>query len=155
MEIKAATGLIPTEICAESWPWETEWSELKLWEAAMRDWRMAGGGHWAVASRAHKWMGAAMAKSKSGRWYFCVLVADWKEWNMSDTPRNADECKRLLDNGWRIKLWRNSLGSYSARATRAKLKTRYAIINDAVTTDDFEPSQALYRLTEKVFGNIV
>jgi hypothetical protein len=65
---------------------------------------------------------------------------------MSNTPKLADECKKLLDNGWHIRLFKNELGSYTGIATD---KTRQ------VTTDDFEPSQVLYRLTEKVYGNIV
>ncbi len=67
--------------------------------------------------------------------------------NITPTPKLADECKKILDNGWNIQLWANPLGSYSARA-----------MNDhgtVVDTDDFEPSAALYRLTEKVFGRIV
>lgn len=66
------------------------------------------------------------------------------------TPRLADECKKLLDNGWQIGLYKNALGSYSATAWNV-------IDSEVVTidTDDFEPSAALYRLTEKVFGNIV
>ena len=91
---------------------------------------------------------------------------------MSDTPKLADECKRLLDNGWLVQLFRNDMGSYSAVALSQSAATAVqAALDDAlleideedvdavkrgrVITDDFEPSQALYRLTEKVFGNIV
>lgn len=75
---------------------------------------------------------------------------------MSNTPKLADECKKLLDSGWIVTLWKNDLGSYSATATRAML-TPDALdnIHERQITDDFEPSQALYRLTEKVFGNTV
>lgn len=69
---------------------------------------------------------------------------------MSNTPRNADECKRLLDNGWEIRLFKNQLGTYTTEAFPHKPGAQ-----NIVDTDDFEPSQALYRLTEKVFGNIV
>ena len=65
---------------------------------------------------------------------------------MSDTPSNADECMRLLDNGWKICLFRNRMGTYTAEARNEK-GHRYL-------TDDFTPSQALYRLTEKAIGNI-
>jgi hypothetical protein len=65
---------------------------------------------------------------------------------MSDTPSNADNCMKLLDNGWTIQMYRNGLGSYTAVAIGQ---------NEKMLTDDFTPSQALYRLTEKVFGNIV
>lgn len=70
---------------------------------------------------------------------------------MSDTPKLPDECKKILDNGWQIVLWKNPLGSYSAEATRGTCEADCEIIE----TDDFEPLQALYRLTEKMFGNIV
>lgn len=69
---------------------------------------------------------------------------------MSDTPKAADDCMKLLDNGWAIRLFRNQLGSYTAVAKNDSPdhKPRY------VETDDFIPSQALYRLVEKVFGRI-
>jgi hypothetical protein len=72
--------------------------------------------------------------------------------SMSDTPKLPDECKKLLDNGWRIQLFRNTLGSYTARATSGGGK--FGPVRKE-TTDDFEPSQALYRITEKVLGRIV
>lgn len=96
---------------------------------------------------------------------------------MSDTPKLADECKKLLDNGWMIVLYKNQLHTYSAEAARDGMYQRIfdalsesnAAIGDCdpkeehakmmehgrAITDDFEPSQALYRLTEKVFGRIV
>lgn len=72
---------------------------------------------------------------------------------MSDTPKLADECKKLLDNGWTIDLYKNALGSYTAVARRPD-ECLGDEVPDEQITDDFEPSQALYRLTEKVFGNI-
>lgn len=69
---------------------------------------------------------------------------------MSDTPKHADDCMKLLDNGWTVKLFKNGLGSYTARAVKPGKNGAKA----NVITDDFTPSQALYRLTEKVFGNI-
>lgn len=77
---------------------------------------------------------------------------------VSDTPKLADESKRLLDNGWQIKLWKNDMGSYSAKATNFKPCSSDdppRVERVVIVTDDFEPSQALYRLTEKIFGNIV
>jgi hypothetical protein len=73
------------------------------------------------------------------------------------TPRLADECKKLLDNGWRISLFLNQLGSYTARGRRVIGADPYSgkLKYKTVVTDDFEPSAALYRLTEQVFGNIV
>lgn len=72
------------------------------------------------------------------------------------TPRLADECKKLLDNGWRISLFKNNLGSYTARARKATgaCPATGKLLYASSITDDFEPSAALYRLTEKVFGNI-
>ncbi len=64
------------------------------------------------------------------------------------TSRVNDLCK-LLDNHWSIRLFRNRLGSYTAKA-------RNAVTCKVVTTDDCTPEKALYRLTEKVTtGRIV
>jgi len=71
---------------------------------------------------------------------------------MSDTPKLADECKKLLDNGHCIVLYANALGSYTAATLT---QDQVDELDTGELTDDFEPSQALYRLTEKVFGNIV
>ena len=74
---------------------------------------------------------------------------------MSDTPNSADDVMKLLDNGWKVTLFANALGSYTARAIRPKpgqskrQRDRLGTVNDVVETDDFTPSQALYRLTEK------
>jgi hypothetical protein len=67
---------------------------------------------------------------------------------MSDTPKLADECIKLLDNGWCVTMYKNAMGSYTARAAS------FAEPDVLVETDDFTPSQVLYRLTEKVFGRI-
>lgn len=91
---------------------------------------------------------------------------------MSNTPKLPDECKKLLDAGWRIVLYKNQLGSYTAVGVSAEsagpiidalevvdpdpeCKTIGRLHEGYCITDDFEPSQVLYRLTEKVFGNIV
>jgi hypothetical protein len=59
----------------------------------------------------------------------------------------ADEAVKLLDNGWRVTLFKNQLGSYTAKAKNGAI---------TVITDDFTPSKALYRLTEKaITGRIV
>ena len=73
---------------------------------------------------------------------------------MSDTPKHVDDCKKLLDNGWTVALFKNDLGSYTAVAARDWQTIEEAMEIESQVTDDFEPSQALYRLTEKVFGNI-
>ena len=64
------------------------------------------------------------------------------------TSRVNDVCK-LLDNHWTIRLFRNGLGSYTAKA-------RNAVTRKVAITDDFTPEKALYRLVEKVTtGRIV
>jgi hypothetical protein len=82
---------------------------------------------------------------------------------MSDTPKLADECKKLLDNGHIVVLYGNKLGSYTAIAMEDDSDARRCV-SEGISkvadqgphiTDDFEPSQALYRLTEKMYGNIV
>lgn len=80
---------------------------------------------------------------------------------MSDTPKLADEVKKLLDNGAYVVLYRNGLGSYTAVALRNELTGEVQNVINMTDdmgphiTDDFEPSQALYRLAEKSLGNIV
>lgn len=92
---------------------------------------------------------------------------------MSDTPKLADESKKLLDSGWAIVLYKNALGDYSGVAISQEkcgplmeaiaeadpdrdCETDGMAVEDGYCdTSDFEPSQVLYRLTEKVFGNIV
>ncbi len=64
----------------------------------------------------------------------------------STTPKNADASIRLLDNGWRVLLYKNQLGTYTAVAKRGD--RRFVV-------DDATPSQSMYRLAEKAIGNIV
>lgn len=81
---------------------------------------------------------------------------------MSDTPKLPDECKRLLDNDWMIVLYKSEMHDYTAVAlSRRQPEESWAMkaVNRAIRTvpenqltGDFEPSQALTRLTEKVFG---
>ena len=81
---------------------------------------------------------------------------------MSDTPRSADDCMKLLDAGKVIFLFKNGLGSYTAvtddniEAIAHRINDEGDMMMDNRTTDDFTPSQALYRLTEKaVHGRVV
>jgi hypothetical protein len=53
----------------------------------------------------------------------------------------------LLDKGWVVRLFRNGLGSYTAKANHYKEKP--------VFTDDFSPDRALTRLAFKVDGKII
>lgn len=64
--------------------------------------------------------------------------------NVKPAPKRADECKKILDNGWQVLLFANALGSYTAIASNPNGRQ--------ITTDDFEPSQSLFRITEKVLG---
>lgn len=75
---------------------------------------------------------------------------------MSDTPKAADEVKKLLDNDWTVLLYKNQLGSYTAVALKPGDDLDDLPADSNQITDDFEPSQALYRLTEKCLtGRIV
>ncbi len=69
---------------------------------------------------------------------------------MSDTPKQADDVQKLLDSGWAVMLYANQMGSYTAVAMKSGQSPEEAIEIDRQITDDFTPSQALYRLTEKV-----
>lgn len=93
---------------------------------------------------------------------------------MSDTPKSADDVQKLLDNGYTVVLRICGLGSYFAVCAKPGSEAD-TLIGDAVDkaigwtggveedgsrefddpmpgvteTDDFTPSQVLYRLTEK------
>ena len=70
---------------------------------------------------------------------------------MSNTPAAADDVMKLLDRGYTVMLRRNELGSYTAIALPEGTESVDDVIDyDRFVTDDFTPSQALYRLTEKV-----
>lgn len=81
---------------------------------------------------------------------------------VSTTPKLPDECKRLLDNGWIIVLRKSALEDYVAMAIGSQSNVERRVtqavglamlsIPDNQLTGDFEPSQALTRLPEKVFG---
>lgn len=64
-----------------------------------------------------------------------------------------EAAQKLLDNGWSIKLYRNQLGSYTARAQR---KDRKVPAEGLFITDDSTPSKAIIRLAEKIlFGRVI
>ncbi len=102
----------------------------------------------------------------------------------SNTLIDMAKVNQMLDNGWTIELFKNQIGTYTARGTCINLK----IWNDAkdkvlaqvlacndpedheglrelndedfeepgvVDTDDFTPEQALTRLAYKVQGEIL
>lgn len=64
-----------------------------------------------------------------------------------------DSCAKLLDNGWSITLFKNEIGTYSAVATKGD-EDDIDELSEGRITDDFTPSKAVCRLTEKMFGNI-
>ena len=71
------------------------------------------------------------------------------------TTTHADDSMKLLDNGWRIELFANQLGSYTARAARPKSydgcdPETSPTIHEVVDSADVTPSKALYRLTKAV-----
>lgn len=63
------------------------------------------------------------------------------------------DLNKLLDNEWVVVIYKNTLGSYTALATRAM--EMEAIVDDAHDrehlTDDFTPEKAFKRLSEKFF----
>jgi hypothetical protein len=73
---------------------------------------------------------------------------------VSDTPAAADDSMKLLDAGFIILLRKNDMGSYTAVACKPDEGVAEAMDDDRRITDDFTPSQALYRLTEKYYGRI-
>jgi len=54
---------------------------------------------------------------------------------------------QMLDSGWNVKLFKNQLGSYTARGIHPNKKKEI--------TDDFTPEQALTRLAYKIHGEII
>ena len=86
---------------------------------------------------------------------------------MSDALlNNADECKKLLDNGWSISIWRNQKGEYTAVAIPPSISEIIVEIESDEEGEDVvfrtkenwaidgkTPSEALHGLTESVlFG---
>lgn len=76
---------------------------------------------------------------------------------MSDTPKAADDCMKLLDQGYAIVMFKNQLVTYTAVGIPEQERNKVGLDQAIETalfhhreTDDFTPSQALYRLTEKL-----
>lgn len=62
---RLGVGLLPQEVCAESWPGQS------LWEAAkecVRSWRHSPG-HWDAVRRPHRQFGYDMKRGPNGVWY--------------------------------------------------------------------------------------
>jgi len=65
---------------------------------------------------------------------------------------NLNEIAKVLDNGWKIALFRNMLDSYTAVAINLEETIEHAMENYTQITDDFSPTKVLYRLSEKISG---
>jgi len=63
------------EICAESWPKQCDCTTAELWAEFVKCWRQSSG-HWSVACRKHRFIGAAMAQGKNGVFYGCIIAGD-------------------------------------------------------------------------------
>lgn len=98
---------------------------------------------------------------------------------MSDTIVDMPKVAQMLDAGWKVRLWKNGMGSYEvsgwhpSEALRAKVAKALVVTHEAVVgqvcaydrefdwtdddliTDDFTPEQALTRLAYKVHGEII
>jgi hypothetical protein len=94
---------------------------------------------------------------------------------VSDTLIDLPKVTQMLDAGWRVKLFKNSMGSYTAearhhnlhvikKANLAELENCSPDLRDVVEefqrvnkieTDDFTPEQALTRLAYKIHGEIL
>lgn len=103
---------------------------------------------------------------------------------MSNTIVDMPKVAQMLDAGWRVMLFKNQMGSYTAEAHGSKEKWRQSKdrcldclinapeqsldretleeLNDddfdtcgVVRTDDFTPEQAITRLAYKVHGEII
>jgi len=64
-----------TEICAESWRRQANYTEAALWKEAVRCWKQSEG-HWSVAKCKHWRIGSAMAKGKNEIFYMTVIAVD-------------------------------------------------------------------------------
>lgn len=99
---------------------------------------------------------------------------------MSKTIIDMPKVSQMLDSGWCVQMFKNSMNSYTVRAshpresvrrkTEKKLREFFAekcVVagleycrdqdweGDELETDDFTPEQALTRMAYKVFGEIL
>jgi len=71
---------------------------------------------------------------------------------MSDTIVDMPKVCQMLDNGWKVDLYKGGMGTYFCMASRPGKKGSK---RELVMTDDFTPEQALTRLAYKVCGEII
>jgi len=69
------------EICAESWPEQSNDSMKELGWEMFKSWKRSSG-HWSVACKKHDYFGVNMAQGKNGIWYACIVVADQRNKKM-------------------------------------------------------------------------
>ena len=93
-----------------------------------------------------------------------AMKATGKDLVPSASLRNADECKKLLDNGWSLSIWKNTKGSYTAVAIPASIGEILSELEEGEeditlrtqphwTAEGKSPSAVLHGLTESVlFG---
>lgn len=66
---------------------------------------------------------------------------------MSDTNVDFAKVMQLLDNKWHIDIFKNPLGTYTARANNHNGRMEL--------TDDFTPEQAMTRLAYKLIDGVI
>jgi hypothetical protein len=77
-------GAEVSEICAESWPNQTD---VESADDAYVSWRQSPG-HWKACNSPHTWFGYGMARGKNGIWYDCGIFANCANDNPGpDDPR--------------------------------------------------------------------
>ena len=73
---RRATGCYSVvEIVAETWADKHYETQEQVWIELVRSWRTSRG-HWGVANRKHKFVGAAMAQGSNGVFYGVVICCD-------------------------------------------------------------------------------
>jgi len=68
-------GMKGVEVTAISWPYKSEKITAEITRGLFYDWQRSAG-HWNVISKQHEIYGDAVARSNSGIWYGCIIVAD-------------------------------------------------------------------------------
>lgn len=79
--IRRELGMRAVEVSAESWPWQAGAPIREIGAEMFRTWRQSHGpypaaDHWGVVAAPHRRYGDGLAKSRTGIWYACIIVAD-------------------------------------------------------------------------------
>ena len=72
-EVITASGY--SEICAETWAWQSGASKDERWAEYVKCWKQSPG-HWRTARVAHRFIGTGEAHGRNGTWYGIILAAD-------------------------------------------------------------------------------